>query len=148
MKLKHSIILIMLSATVLIGCAPSGETGQDANQETTAAAPTQEPAPAASQPAAPAAGRSMDPGMPISGSEDAASAQQHTTTGTVTAIDTAQGKITLAHAAVPSLKWPAMTMSFQVEDAATLKALQVGDQVRFTFSKQGDAFVVGEIVKS
>lgn len=56
--------------------------------------------------------------------------------GTVRAIDAARGRVTLAHGAVPSLHWPAMTMDF----AATpeqLQGLKVGDRVEFEFHAEG-----------
>lgn len=143
----QSLVVLALCATLLVGCTGDGENGQNANQATTAAAPAQESAPAASPSTAPSDGRSMHPAMPMVSAQDAAAAQHHSTTGTVTAVDAAQGKITPAHEAVPSLQWPAMTMSFQVKDSTTLEELRVGDQVQFTFAKQGDVFVIGEISK-
>ncbi|WP_442969166.1 copper-binding protein [Pseudomonas sp. Q1-7] len=51
-------------------------------------------------------------------------------TGTIKAIDNERQVVTLAHGAVPALKWPQMTMGFKVT-AAQLKGLKVGDQVTF-----------------
>lgn len=44
-------------------------------------------------------------------------------------------KVTLSHQPVPALKWPAMTMSFKVEDPALMRGYKVGDQVRFGFEQ-------------
>jgi Cu(I)/Ag(I) efflux system membrane fusion protein len=52
-------------------------------------------------------------------------------------------ELTLAHEAVPALKWPAMTMGFKL--AARLAAGLVRQQVRFTFSKQGEDYVITAI---
>ena len=145
---RHPFILALFAVAVLMGCTGGRDADQDASQTTTAAAPVKEPAPTVPTIAAPPPGRRMDPGVPMGVSQDAASAEQHATTGTVTAIDAAQRRITLAHEAVSSLQWPPMTMSFQVDDAAMIEALQVGDQVRFSFTQRGDAFVIGDISKS
>jgi Cu(I)/Ag(I) efflux system protein CusF len=145
MKHRRSLTLSLFSVVVLVGCTDGRETDQNDVQTATGdvpSAPTTSPAPV------PSAARGMAAGMPMDGSQGATSTEQHTTTGTVTAIDAAQRKITLAHEAVPSLQWPPMTMSFRVEDGAMIDALQVGDQVRFSFTQQGDAFVIGDISKS
>ncbi|SDT33189.1 copper-binding protein [Pseudomonas oryzae] len=67
--------------------------------------------------------------------------------GTIKAIDTAQGIVTLAHGPVPSLKWPPMTMGFQAKPEQ-LKGLTVGDKVDFEFRSQGMAAVIVSIQKS
>lgn len=53
--------------------------------------------------------------------------------GEVVDVDKAAGKVKLKHAAVPELKWPAMTMFFAVADKPQLDALKAGDQVEFEF---------------
>jgi Cu(I)/Ag(I) efflux system protein CusF len=56
--------------------------------------------------------------------------------GVVRAIDAKAAKITLAHEAIPALKWPPMTMAFKVADPSLLKGLSVGTKVRFTLQGQ------------
>ncbi|ADG10972.1 copper-binding protein [Caulobacter segnis] len=56
--------------------------------------------------------------------------------GVVRAIDAKAAKITLAHEAIPALKWPAMTMAFKVADASLLKGVSVGTKVRFKLQGQ------------
>jgi Cu(I)/Ag(I) efflux system protein CusF len=76
---------------------------------------------------------SMSPERPGTHAEAAPSARA---SGTVKAIDSVKGRVTLAHGAVPSLHWPAMTMDF----AATpeqLQGLKVGDRVEFEFHAEG-----------
>lgn len=51
--------------------------------------------------------------------------------GKVTEIDTKLGKVTLAHAPIPELGWPAMTMGFSVTDPKQLATLKAGDSVEF-----------------
>ncbi|KSB90463.1 hypothetical protein AS593_13365 [Caulobacter vibrioides] len=56
--------------------------------------------------------------------------------GVVRAIDAKAGKVTLAHEAIPALKWPPMTMAFKVADPALLKDLGVGTKIRFKLNGQ------------
>ena len=67
----------------------------------------------------------------------------HRTTGTVVALST--GLVTLQHAPVPSLKWPAMTMDFKLPDPNMAAGLRAGQKVDFGFMKQGDDYVVTAI---
>lgn len=69
-----------------------------------------------------------------------AAATEHATRGRVVAID--GGSITLEHEAVPALKWPAMTMPFQLARPDVVRGLKAGDPVRFRFRQQGDEPVV------
>lgn len=57
-------------------------------------------------------------------------------------------EVTLAHDAVPGLKWPAMTMPFQLADPALAAGLAPEQKVRFTFAKQGEDYVVSAIERS
>ena len=66
----------------------------------------------------------------------------HSTTGTVTKVDTSSKKVTLAHEPVESLSWPAMTMGFSVKDEAILKKLKVGETVEFEFMKAERGYVI------
>ncbi|MBI5751585.1 MAG: efflux RND transporter periplasmic adaptor subunit [Hydrogenophilales bacterium] len=56
--------------------------------------------------------------------------------GKVAEIDVKAGRITLAHEAIPALKWPAMTMEFKVRDPKTIGALKANDAVEFELSPQ------------
>ena len=60
----------------------------------------------------------------------------------VRAVDPAKGGVTLAHEAIQSLKWPAMTMSFVVKDNKLFDKLAVGSKVNVEFTKQGSDYVV------
>lgn len=86
------------------------------------------------------------PGQPgdnaISPGED-----EHTTTGIVTAVDESAARVTVDHAPVPSMEWPAMTMQFKVADPELLRELEAGDQVRFSFQDQGGSYVIHDIEK-
>ena len=51
--------------------------------------------------------------------------------GKVTEIDTKLGKVTLSHAPIAELGWPAMTMGFSVTNPEQLATLKAGDRVEF-----------------
>jgi len=53
--------------------------------------------------------------------------------------------ITLNHAPVPALKWPAMTMPFKLADKSLVKGLSKGQAVDFSFASQGDEHVLTAI---
>lgn len=59
-------------------------------------------------------------------------------------IDKDARKITLRHGPIKNLDMPAMTMVFQVRDAALLDQVAVGDRVKFSAEQQqGNYFVTG-----
>jgi Cu(I)/Ag(I) efflux system membrane fusion protein len=71
-----------------------------------------------------------------------------TTTGKVTAIDKAG--VTLSHAPVERLNWPAMTMQFAWGKGGAPKdstggQIKVGDDVRFSFQRDGKGYVITAI---
>jgi Cu(I)/Ag(I) efflux system protein CusF len=63
-------------------------------------------------------------------------------TAVVKSVEVADGKVTLAHDAVKSLKWPAMTMAFAVKDKALFDQLATGKKVNVEFKKEGADYVV------
>jgi len=75
---------------------------------------------------------------------------KHAGSAKVTEIDPAKGKIDLNHGPIPSLKWPAMSMGFRVEDKSQLGLLKPGDDVEFEIrgepDKDGD-YVITRIKK-
>ncbi len=48
-------------------------------------------------------------------------------------VDVANGQLTLKHGPIENLGMPAMTMTFPVQDKASLAALKEGDKVKATF---------------
>ena len=66
----------------------------------------------------------------------------HKTSAVVKSVDTASGKVKLAHEPVKSLNWPAMTMNFSVKDPALFDKLPVGKKVEVEFVQQGSVSVV------
>ena len=67
-------------------------------------------------------------------------------TGTVTAIDPASGKITVKHDAIPAVEWPAMTMGFAAKPEL-LAGIAVDDKVDFDLTVSGNAGEVTSIKK-
>jgi Cu(I)/Ag(I) efflux system protein CusF len=71
--------------------------------------------------------------------------QEHQARGKVTKVDRAAGRVTIAHGPVASLKWPAMTMAFEVRDKALFDKLQPGASVEFSFVEQNRKHMVTEV---
>ena len=61
----------------------------------------------------------------------------HRAEGSIEAIDVSATAITLNHAPVASLKWPAMTMEFKLANPALLKGLKPGAAVAIEFIERG-----------
>ena len=55
-------------------------------------------------------------------------------------------EVTISHQAIPELGWGAMTMSFK-QPVQPFTQIQQGDQVNFSFTKVGDAYVISNISK-
>lgn len=70
-----------------------------------------------------------------------------TVTGTVEKVDTAQGKVTIDHGAIPNLDMDAMTMVFRAQDPALLKGIKAGDKVQFTADRVNGQISVTSIKK-
>lgn len=65
--------------------------------------------------------------------------------GEVRKVDKDAKKLTIRHGEIKRLDMPPMTMVFQVEDAALLDKVKVGDKIRFVARKAGSAYVVTEL---
>jgi membrane fusion protein, copper/silver efflux system len=98
-------------------------------------------APAEGEPAAPKVEAGASPAAPV----------LHRATGKVVAVDGAKGHVELEHGAIPTLKWPPMTMGFVVSDKAALARIRKGDTVEFELNgkpnAQGD-YVIARIAPS
>ena len=51
--------------------------------------------------------------------------------GVVQSVDTAAGRVTIAHEPIKELNWPAMTMGFKVADPALLEHVAPGSKIEF-----------------
>jgi Cu/Ag efflux protein CusF len=68
-----------------------------------------------------------------------------TATGTVTAVNTGNRKVTLDHGPIADINWPAMKMEFSVAPSVDLSKVKTGDRVQFTLSGSGNSYTVQSI---
>ena len=114
-------LILALSASTLAMAQPAGMGGMDMKDK----------------------GMDMrDKGMNMKPNGNTPKAIVHQATGVVDSVDPANDKATLAHEAVKSLQWPAMTMSFTVKDKMMFDSLLVGKKVSFEFIQQGSDYVM------
>ena len=71
--------------------------------------------------------------------------ETHRGEGRVEAVDAGRSSVTLTHAPIASLKWPAMTIDFKVKEASLLRALKPGQYVAFDMAGEpgGEYTIVG-----
>ena len=70
----------------------------------------------------------------------------HKGQGTVDSVDPKSGTVSLNHGAIPSLKWPAMTMEFKAANPSLLAGLKPGAPVSFEFvERQPGEWVITSI---
>src|SRR5258708_16686805 len=67
------------------------------------------------------------------GADKKSEAKSHKGAGTVKKVDPASGKVTIAHVPVPTMKWPAMTMTVLVKDNAILPNFSQHHHLEFDF---------------
>jgi Cu/Ag efflux protein CusF len=126
--MRNSIALLIQAALVASLLSACGQK-EPANGASTTA--TTQPATDAAGKSADAPAMSNDMPMPM---DDKAAAQEHSATGMVTAVDATAGTVTIAHGAVASANWPAMTMTFKLADPKQAATLHANDHVKFTFT--------------
>jgi Cu(I)/Ag(I) efflux system membrane fusion protein len=85
--------------------------------------------------AAPVAGQSAP--APAGHADHAAAPATAKAHGRIEAIDAKAGSLTIAHQAIASLKWPPMTMDFDLTNSGQLKGLKPGDEVDFELAERG-----------
>lgn len=66
----------------------------------------------------------------------------HQASGVVKAMDVAAGTVTLAHGPVATMNWPAMTMTFKVQDKALMDKLAADKKVDVEFMQMGSDYMV------
>src|SRR6266850_2870242 len=76
------------------------------------------------------------------GADKKSEAKSHKGVGTVKKVDSASGKVTIAHGPIPTMKWPAMNMTFTVKDKALLGKFSQDKKVEFEFVQQGSDYVI------
>lgn len=78
-------------------------------------------------------------------SAQSASVQTANGKGVVTAIDSKAVTITIKHEPIAALKWPAMTMTFKVKNAALLTGITVGEKVGFELTSDNGKPIVTKL---
>ncbi|MBR2118402.1 MAG: copper-binding protein [Afipia sp.] len=86
------------------------------------------------------------PGMNDSKMSDTKKTKTADATGTITALNAANHKITFDHGPIPAIDWPAMKMEFAVAPSVDLAKLKTGDKVKFTLSGSGSTYTVQSII--
>ncbi len=79
------------------------------------------------------------------GADKKSEAQSHKGAGTVKKVDPAGGKVTIAHGPIPTMKWPAMSMTFTVKDKRMLGKFSQDKKVEFEFVEQGSNYVITSV---
>ncbi len=76
-----------------------------------------------------------------------AQADQPSGEGKVNSIDTAARKVNMTHGPVAALKWPGMTMDFQVAPGVDMSTLKAGAKVGFTLKPAADGRYMIDSIK-
>src|SRR3989441_859083 len=79
------------------------------------------------------------------GADKKSEAQSHKGVGTVKKVDQGSGKVTIAHGPIPTMKWPAMNMTFTVKDKALLGKFSQDKKVEFEFVEQESNYVITSV---
>jgi Cu/Ag efflux protein CusF len=87
--------------------------------------------------------------LALTGMTRTAIAQSTLFDGQVTKIDQAAGKLTIKHGPIQKFDMDEpMTMIYRVQDPAMLKAVKVGDKVKFDLDRVNDQFTLIKIEKT
>ncbi|AKU13858.1 cation efflux system transmembrane protein, resistance-nodulation-division (RND) family [Azoarcus sp. CIB] len=70
------------------------------------------------------------------GKDGGAAVQHYSADGTLDAIDTSAGTVSITHGAIPALKWPPMTMDFNLASPEVVKNIAPGTPIRFEFEQR------------
>src|SRR5882672_9939591 len=76
------------------------------------------------------------------GKDKKSQGKTHKGAGTVKKVDSAGGKVTIAHGPIKSMNWPAMNMTFTVKDKALLDKFSQDKKIEFEFVQQGSDYVI------
>ena len=97
------------------------------------------------QSGAPAMNMGSSGAMQMQVQKDKATPQSHRLTGTVKKVDIKAKAVTLEHDAVQSLNWPAMTMTFKVQDDATIAKIKPGAKLDADMVQRGKDYVITNV---
>src|SRR5258706_12894538 len=79
------------------------------------------------------------------GKDKTSEGKTHKGAGTVKKVDSAGGKVTIAHGPISTMRWSAMNMTFTVKDKALLGKLSQDKKVEFEFVQQGSDYVITSV---
>ena len=74
-----------------------------------------------------------------------ANTDKHVAKGRVKSVDAKAGTVTLDHDPVKSMNWPAMSMTFKVQDKALMDKLAQGKNVSVEFEQRGKDYVITSV---
>jgi len=143
-----ALTVLIASAAGIAACGPSSDpkgTGGKTTSKMDMKSP--QPAPPAKQDAKPMdqVSRGDMKGMEQPAMKMDSKAGPHRASASVTSLDANAQVVTLDHAPVTTMNWPAMTMSFKVKDKAMLDKLEVGKTVEVEFVQQGGDYVITDV---
>ena len=72
--------------------------------------------------------------------------QGHQGRGIINKVNFDAGKVNISHEAITSLKWPKMTMDFNVQNKSVLADVKPGMKVDFELAKFADGYRITRIV--
>ncbi|NMG00483.1 efflux RND transporter periplasmic adaptor subunit [Aromatoleum toluolicum] len=70
------------------------------------------------------------------GKDEGTAVPHYSADGTLDAIDTSAGTVSITHGAIPALKWPPMTMDFNLASPDVAKGVAPGTPIRFEFEQR------------
>jgi Cu(I)/Ag(I) efflux system protein CusF len=74
-----------------------------------------------------------------------AKTDNHVAKGRVKSVDAKAGTVILDHEPVKSMNWPAMSMTFKVQDKALMDKLAQGKNVSVEFEQRGKDYVITSV---
>ncbi len=89
--------------------------------------------------------KGMDMGKEKKSDDKKSDGKTHKGVGTVKKVDAAASTVTIAHGPIPTMKWPAMNMTFTVKDKALLGKFSQDKKVEFEFVQQGSDYVIKSV---
>lgn len=131
--------IALLAAALLAGCTQPASDAEQAAATPAPAAAASDVAPAPPAIASTGADMGMDPAahQKMAGADaktDAGAKVEAMGMGVVKSVDTAAGKVTIAHEPIAALNWPSMTMAFSASPQL-LAAAKEGQRVHFEFTQ-------------
>jgi Cu(I)/Ag(I) efflux system protein CusF len=141
MKAIRVVMISVFAAVTLAACGPASDSKDTAGKTTSKAEGMK------GMDMSKGAMKGMDTskgdmkGMDMKGMQEKSSGT-HKAAATVRSADTKAGTVTLDHGPVPSMNWPAMSMTFKLKDKAMMEQLAAGKKVEVEFVQEGKDYVI------